>query len=388
MNIVGRASRFGPWLVLAVAVSGLLVACQATKDEAASGESGHESMRLEHGASMARGEVMVDPRRQQLTGVTYGTAERRDAEQVIRTVGTVAYDESRLADVTLKFDGWIEELFVDVTGDLVEKGQRLFTLYSPALVSTQEDYLVAFDHYRRLEGSGDARATKAAGALLEAARQRLAYWDIQPQHLTDLERDRKVLRALPIHAPAGGYVIEKNVVAGSHVAAGQLLYRLADLDQVWILADIYEYELPFVHVGQRAQVSLAYLPGQQFDGRVSYIYPYLEAKERTVKVRIQLANPGHRLKAEMYADVELRAQRHGVLVVPQAAVLDSGKRQVVFVAAGEGRFEPREVKLGALLGNAYEVLGGLNEGERITTSGNFLLDSESQLAAGMRQMQH
>jgi Cu(I)/Ag(I) efflux system membrane fusion protein len=338
--------------------------------------------------AMAEGEVMIDPRRQQLTGVTFATVERRDVDQEIRTVGNVTYDESRLSDVTLKFEGWIEELFVDKTGELVRKNDRLFTLYSPALVSTQEDYLVALDNYRRLEGSGDERAIEGAKDFLAAAHRRLDYWDIEDKHVRELEEDRRVLRTLPIHAPASGYVIDKDVVAGAHVPAGKRLYRLADLDEVWVLADVYEYELPLVHVGQPAEVSLPYIPDRRFHGRVGYIYPYLEAQERTVKVRIQLPNPDHVLKAEMYADVVLRARHKAVLLVPQSAVIDSGKRQVVFLDKGEGRFEPREVRLGATLEGSYEVLSGLEEGDRIVASGNFLLDSESQLSAGMRQMTH
>jgi membrane fusion protein, copper/silver efflux system len=393
---VARARRLGLARAAVVLTLGSAAGCAQPEKKAEGHEGGPaapgEPARAGQGRpgmqGMAKGEVMVDPRTQQLMGVTYGKVERRDAVEVIRTVGTVTYDESRLSDVTLKFHGWIEDLFVDQTGILVKQGQRLFTLYSPELVSTQEDYLVAYEHYDRLNGSGDARAAKGAADLLEASRERLSFWDIEPKHLRELEHDRKVLRALPIHAQTGGYVIEKNVVAGSHVQPGQLLYRLANLDEVWILADVYEYELPFVRLGQAAEVSLAYFPGQSFRGRITYIYPYLESKERTVKVRIQLPNPGDRLKVEMYADVALRAHRKGVLTVPRSAVLDSGKRQVVFLAEKEGRFEPREIKLGALLGDYYEVLAGLEEGATVATSSNFLLDSESQLAAGMRQMQH
>jgi len=373
---------------LTLAVAGLAWACggeggRPAEEPEASGHGDHGQM-----PDMGESGVSVDPRRQQLIGVTFAAVERRDVDQEIRTVGNVTYDESRLTDVTLKFEGWIEELFVDETGQLVEKGDRLFTLYSPALVSTQEDYLVALDNQRRLADSGDERAIRGADDLLQAARRRLDYWDIEERHVTDLEQDRQVLRALPIHSPAPGYVIEKDVVAGAHVAPGRRLYRLADLDEVWVLADVYEYELPLVHLGQAAEVSLPYVPDRTFRGRVSYIYPYLEAQERTVKVRIQLRNPGHTLKAEMYADVVLRARHADVLLVPQSAVIDTGTRQVVFLDRGEGHFEPREVRLGASLGDQREVLSGLEEGDRVVASGNFLLDSESQLSSGMRQMQH
>jgi len=361
-----------------------------TPPEAGAGQpaeaAGHD--RTESGGMAMAPGFAVDPRRQQLIGVTYGSVERRSVARTVRTVGTVTYDESRLADATLKFHGWIEQLRVDRTGALVQRGDVLFTLYSPELVATQEEYLTAFQHHRRLAAAGHPQAVEGARKLLEAARQRLAYWDIDPRHLRELEETGDVVRALPIHAPASGYVIEKHVVEGSHVQAGQMLYRIADLDRVWVLADIYEYELPLVSPGQRATVSLGYLPGVELTGTVAYIYPYLESAERTVKIRIELPNRGHRLKAEMYANVTLAATRSEVLTVPEGAVLDSGARKVVFIDLGEGRFEPREVSIGGLFDGYYELLGGLDEGTRIVTSANFLLDSESQLAAGMKQMQH
>ena len=394
-------------LVLAVVVLAILVlAC----DDSKATEEGHDSSGhsvaepdTEHDSTahtaaepdaehatdeMGAGEVMIDSRKQQLIGVTYGTVERLDVEQTIRAVGVVAYDEKRLSDVTLKFGGWIEDLYVDETGMLVEKGQELFSFYSPDLVSTQEDYLTAYDHYNRIKDSEYREAVESAGRLLASARQRLEYWDIEEVHWKDLERDRKVLRSLPIHSSARGYVIEKDVVAGAHVSPGKRLYHLADLDRVWVLADIYEYELSKVAVGQDAEVVLSYLPGQTFRGRVTYVYPYLEASERTVKIRVELNNSRHLLKPGMYAEVTLSSRRSGVLMIPTSAVVDSGTRQVVFLDRGEGRFEPRMVKLGAQFDEGYEILEGLEAGDRVVTSANFLIDSESQLAAGMGQMQH
>lgn len=383
--MVGAARhRRGFWWAVAAAMG--LVLAMACGGRA--GEHDSRPMTKAPAAETPAG-IEVDASKQQLIGVTYGLVERRDVRQTIRTVGTVTYDESRLADVTLKFHGWIERLRVDRTGDLVRKGDVLFDLYSPELVQTQEEYLTALDHLRKLESAGQSgEALERAAALLAAARQRLGYWDIQPSHLRDLERSRSVLRSLPIHSPATGYVTEKHVVGGAHVQAGQMLYRLADLDRVWVLADVYEYELPSVTPGLKAAVSLSYLPGEVYSGRVSYVYPYLDTKERTVKVRIELANPGHRLRDGMYADVELQAERSAVVVVPTSSVLDSGQRQVVFVAREQGRFEPREVKLGRKFEDLVEILAGVDVGEKVVTSANFLLDSESQLAAGMRQMAH
>ena len=394
-------------LVLAVVVLAILVlACvepeatneghDETSHAAVDPETEHDAAAhsvsepdAEHSAAeMGGGDVMIDSRKQQLVGVTYGVVERRDVEEKIRAVGVVAYDEKRLTDVTLKFGGWIEDLYVDETGMLVQKGQELFSFYSPDLVSTQEDYLTAYDHFHRIKGSEHREAVEAAGRLLDSARQRLEYWDIEEIHWKDLERDRKVLRSLPIHSPAPGYVIEKDIVAGAHVSPGKRLYHLADLNRVWVLADIYEYELSKVAVGQDAEVALAYLPGKTFRGRVTYVYPYLEASERTVKIRVELVNSGHQLKPGMYADVILSSRRGEVLVVPTSAVVDSGTRQVVCLDKGEGRFEPRMVKLGTLFDTGYEILEGLEEGDRVVTSANFLIESESQLAAGMGQMQH
>ena len=338
--------------------------------------------------SPAPREFTIDPTRQQLVGVTYATAERRDVERILRTVGNVTYDESLLSDVTVKFHGWVERLLVDKTGVPITRGQVLFTLYSPELVAVQQEYLTAYDYQREVAAKGYPEAIGGAARLLAAVEQRLAYWDIPAEHRRALARDRKIIRALPIHSPASGYVTEKNVFASSHVEAGQLLYRVAGIDSVWVLANVYEPELPFVTVGQEAVVTMAYAPGVDLRGRVAYIYPSVGNEERTVKVRIELANPGHRLKPGMYADVLLQAQRRGVLVVPQSAILDSGERQVVFVARSEGRFVPREVKLGSSFGDLVEVLGGLAAGERVVSSSNFLLDAESQLAAGMRQMTH
>ena len=388
----------GVVLVLAVIVLAILtLACEdpdpaiqehdSEAHSAPAPESEHAAGEMAAG-EMAPEEMMIDSRKQQLIGVTYGTVVRRDVDQTIRAVGVVAYDEKRLTDVTLKFGGWIEDLYVDETGELVKKGQELFTLYSPELISTQEDYLTAYDHFHRIKDSENREAIEGAGRLLSASRQRLGYWDIEEVHWKDLERDRKVLRALPIHSPASGYVIEKDDVAGAHVPAGRRLYRLADLDRVWVLADIYEYELPQVAVGQHVEVTLSYLPGEAFQGKVTYVYPYLQANERTVKIRIELTNPGHRLKEGMYADVTLSSRRADVLMVPTAAVIDSGTRQIVFLDLGDGRFEPRAVKLGARFDDGYEILEGIEVGDRIVTSANFLIDSESQLAAGMGQMQH
>ncbi len=381
-----RVGRWRLWLTLAAA-PGLILA-GGCADPASEDEQGVmvESPRAD---ATAPAEFEVDARKQQLIGVTYGVVERREVRQTIRTVGTIALNESLLADVTLKFHGWIEDLRVDRTGDLVQKGEVLFSLYSPELVQTQQDYLTAYDHLRRIESSGrSGDAVTRVRDLLAAGEQRLAYWDIEPSHLERLGREREVLRAIPIHSPAAGYVIEKNVVEGGHVQAGQLLYRIAGLDTVWVLADIYEHELLFVEPGLPVSVTLAYLPGETLVGTVDYVYPTLESSERTVKVRIELPNPGHRLREGMYADVVLDTPQREVLVVPSEAVLDSGERKVVFVARGEGFFEPREVRLGARFEDVVEILGGVEEGETLVTSANFLLDSESQLAAGMRQMAH
>jgi Cu(I)/Ag(I) efflux system membrane fusion protein len=335
--------------------------------------------------------VALSPERLQAIGVKFELAKYRPVERSIRTVGQVEVDERRLAHVNIKLEGWIDQLFVNSTGERVKKGKILFTLYSPDLVATQTEYLLALKSQQTLGQSTFPEVAERAKSLLDVTRRRLKLWDITEDHIEDLERTGEVQRTLPIHAPLTGTVIKKVALAGMYVKPGDELYTIADLSQIWITADVYESELPFVKVGQMATVSLSYDPGTVLQGRIVFIYPVLDPQTRTAKVRFELANPGERLKPGMYTNVELKSALGIRLFVPTEAILDSGERQVMFIHLGEGRLEWRTVKLGVRAGDWVEVLEGLKEGEHIVTSANFLIDSESQLKAavgGMKGMQH
>ena len=313
--------------------------------------------------------------------------ERRPLTTIIRMVGRVAYDERKLAEVTLKIAGWIQDLYADYTGKLVKKGEPLFTLYSPDLVTAQEEYLLARRTQEQLKDSDVPGARASAQSLVQASRQRLLLWDLAPARIHALEEAGKPQLYQTIYSPRSGFIIEKAAYQGHRVEPGMTLYKIADLSTVWVEADVYEYELPLVHVGQEAKVSLSSYPGAAFTAKVTYLYPYLDEKTRTGKVRFELANTSDwKLKPAMYATAELTVELGEKLVVPESAVLDSGVRQVVFVDKGQGRFVPQEVQLGDRVDHAVEVRAGLTEGERVVTSGNFLIDSESKLQAAESMM--
>ena len=332
------------------------------------------------------GMVTIPLDRLQTIGVKYEQVARRPLEKVIRTVGRVAVDERKLAKVTIKFHGWIEELFVSATGDHVKKGQALFTIYSPDLVASQEEYLLALQGRKQMGESEFPEVARGSKDLLEATKRRFQLWDIREDHIRELERTGKVLKALPIHSPITGTVIKKEALAGSHVDPGEELYMIADLSHLWILADIYEYELSFVKIGQQAAVTLSYDPGIVLTGHVGFVYPTLDAKTRTAKVRFELDNPDETLKPDMYANVELRVNLGTKLAVPQEAVIESGQNHLAFIHHGGGRLEPRLIKTGVKTGEYYEVLDGLKEGDHVVTSANFLIDSESRLKSVVESM--
>lgn len=337
-------------------------------------------------SEQAPGIVTVPLDRLQTIGVKYEEVAKRPLEKLIRTVGRVAVDERRLAKVTIKFHGWIERLFVSAMGDHVKKGQELFTIYSPDLVATQEEYLLALQGRKQLGQSEFPEVARSSQELLEATRHRLHLWDISEAHIRNLEHTKQVMKTLPIHSPITGTVIRKEVLQGAHVEPGEELYTIADLRRVWILADIYEYELSFVKKGQNAAVTLSYDPGTVLTGQVGFIYPTLDPKTRTAKVRFELDNAGEKLKPDMYANVELRVNLGTRLVIPQEAIIESGQKQVVFLHLGGGKLEPRLVKTGVRTGEWSEVLEGLKEGDHIVTSANFLIDSESRLKAAVDSM--
>jgi Cu(I)/Ag(I) efflux system membrane fusion protein len=364
-------------------------AMEQSVERAMSAPKGHN----EHAAQdMPDANLMtIAPERLQTIGVKFQEATRRPLDKIIRTVGRVEIDERLVGRVNLKFEGWIEELRVSAIGDHVKTGQILFTIYSPDLVATQEEYLLALQSYRELGQSEFPEVARGAKELLDATRRRLQLWDIRKNHIQDLERTGTVLRTLPIHSPATGTVIRMEARTGTFVTPGTELYFIADLSRIWVQADIYEYELPSIKVGQGASVTLSYDPNTKLHGHVAFIYPTLDPQTRTVKVRFELDNPGEILKPGMYANVELKIPLGTKLVVPRDAILESGERQLLFIHHGGGQLEWRSVKLGAKAGDWLEVIEGLKAGEHVVTGANFLIDSESQLKAavgGMAGMTH
>ncbi len=325
------------------------------------------------------GTVQISPEKQQLIGVKIGTAEMKPLEKVIRTVGRVDYDEKRIVTVSPKIGGWIEDLFVDFTGKYVMKGEPLLTIYSPELVSTQEEYLIALRAKRDLVKSPFPEVAGSGYSLAESAKRRLKLWDITDDQIRILEETGQPRKTLTLYSPFSGFVLEKAAYNGMNVMPGIALFKLADLSVVWLYADIYEYELPFIRLGQQASIQLSYIPGEIFTGKAIYIYPSLNPETRTAKVRFEIPNSQGRLKPEMYANVEIKVHLGQKLAVPEGAIIDTGLRQMAIVDKGSGYFEPREVKVGAKVDDYYEVIKGLKAGERVVTSANFLIDSESKL---------
>jgi Cu(I)/Ag(I) efflux system membrane fusion protein len=334
----------------------------------------------------AQAYAMVPAGRQQLMGVTTAVVEKRPLETTVRAVGRVEYNEQRITHVNLRISGWVDQLFVDYTGQLVRRGEPLFTLYSPDLVASQDEFLLALRTREKVKDSPLTDVREQAERLLEASRDRLRLWTLTDEQIDEVARHEKAKTYLPIASPVTGYVIEKQVFNGMFVQPETRLYSIADLSVVWMNAEIYEFEVPFVKVGQLVAASFSAYPGETFHGRVSYIYPYLNQEARTVKVRVELPNPKLLLKPEMYGTAEIKVNRGVQLTLPEAALLDSGTRKLVFVVRGEGLFEPREVKVGPKIGAYYEILEGVQRGERVVTSGNFLIDSESKLMAATNMM--
>jgi RND family efflux transporter MFP subunit len=335
-------------------------------------------------AEPSRGDVAIDTRRQQLIGVRIVPVERVTLATSVRTTGVVRYDETRQTDVNVKIDGWIRDLYVDFTGQPVRRGERLFTLYSPELLATQNEFIFALRNRDQAQAASLDDAREYATRLVDAARQRLSLWDLSPEQLRAIEDARQPIPAITVTAPASGFVLEKTALKGMHVDSGQTLYKIADISSVWVDADVYEQDIQYVRIGARATIALDAYPGQSFTGRAVYVYPTVDPQTRTAKVRFQLPNPGGRLKPGMFANVELRTAERRSLTVPANAVLDSGTQQTVFVATGDGVFTPRPVKTGGRQGDALEVIEGLKEGEQVAASATFFLDSESQLRAGLQ----
>jgi RND family efflux transporter MFP subunit len=332
--------------------------------------------------------IRIDPVTIQNMGVRLGRVERKHIVKHIRTFGNITYDEKRIYAVNTKFNGWIEKLYVDFVGETVEKGQPLFEIYSPELVTAQEEYLLALQHNKSLKESPYDSVREGARRLLKASRTRLRYWDLSDKQIKTIENTGNVQKTLIIYSPARGVVMKKNAFQGHYVKAGQNQYEITDLSRVWVDVDIYEYELPWVRKGMPAKVELSYIPGKIFYGNVLFVYPFLTAKTRTATLRLEFPNPDYQLKPDMYVNVTLESAIAGdSLVIPQEAVIDSGVRKVVFVALGKGKFQARDVKLGVEGDDdEFQVLEGLKENEEVVISAQFMLDSESRLREAIQKM--
>lgn len=347
---------------------------------------GHDHSAMAAGADEAQ-PVSLDADASRRIGVTYATVTKGSLARTLRTVGFVTYDETRLTTVNPKIEGWVERLFVDFTGAPVRAGQPLLEVYSPALVTAQEELFLARDLLRETRESGGGRSVENAEALLAAARRRLAYWDIPEEEIRAMEERGTVSKTLTLRAPASGVVIEKNVVQGARIMPGMDLFRVADLSRVWVEAEVFEKDLSLVREGQHGMVSFEAYPGEMFHGSVTYIYPTVSLSARTGRVRIELQNPGLRLKPGMYAQVELQSPAlEETLLVPRSAVLQTGERSVVFHRMSNGQLHPMEVVTGLSSGDQVQILSGLREGNVVVSSATFLIDAESNLGAAMAGM--
>ncbi|HWO99699.1 MAG TPA: efflux RND transporter periplasmic adaptor subunit [Methylococcus sp.] len=322
--------------------------------------------------------VHVSTEKIQRLGVKTEPVRYAEIAQTVRSVGVVEADERRLHDVTLRFDGYVERLYVNTTGQAVTRGQPLFELYSPDLLATQREYLSARNAQSALS-SREAGIHSGMKDLAASSLERLRLWGIAESDLTLLEQRGQVLHTLIVRSPTSGVVLEKTVVAGRRVVAGDVLFKIADLSTVWILAQVYEQDIGRIEPGQTVRATLDAYPGRVFDGKVGFLYPTLDPETRTARVRIELPNPRCLLKPMMYAHVAIDTQAHRTLTVPRSAVLETGRRTLVLVERGEGRFEPRPVRLGLRGEEMVEILQGLREGERVVVSANFLIDAESNL---------
>jgi len=347
-----------------------------------------ESTKDEHAA------VEIPSDKQQLIGVKKVEATVRTLEKVIRTIGRIEYDETKLVTVNSKVEGWIERLHADYTGRYVKKGEPLAEIYSPELFATQLEYLnllewrheKAHRFQRNLEfrwgdryGTTGQMITFDLEAMIQVAQQRMKFWDITEDQIKELEAEGKPKMTFTLHSPVSGYVIQKPAVRGKRFEAGEKLFDLADLSTLWVISDIYVYELPLVKVGQPAKIGLSFLPGKEFTSKIDYIYPLLAGETRTAKVRFIISNPGGQLKPQMFTNVEIKIDLGKRLVIPEDAVIDTGTRKVVYVDKEEGYLEPREVTLGLQGEGVVEVTRGLQTGEKVAAAANFLIDSEAKL---------
>ncbi|BDU77907.1 efflux RND transporter periplasmic adaptor subunit [Mesoterricola sediminis] len=327
--------------------------------------------------------VTIDPARQQLIGLTTAEVKEGPVGGELRTTARISADETRIRHIHVKVEGYVEKLHVDFVGMHVSKGQPLLAFYSPDFVSAQQEYLLALRTRKALAGGS---LQGSGNDLLEAAHRRLTLWDVPAAELAELERTGEVRKTLTLRSPISGVVTAKTAVEGNRLTPADTPFEITDLGSVWALADVYEPELPRVKVGMPVELTLAAVPDRTFRGRVAFVDPQVDPKTRTTRVRVEVPNPGGLLKPEMFGEMVIQGKGRAGLVVPTDAVLDSGTRRIVFVALGQGRFEPKEVKTGAAMGDTVEILSGLMKGETVVTRANFLVDSESRLKAALAHM--
>jgi len=337
-------------------------------------------------SSLPMGTIRISPEKQQQIGVQYGTAETTSGGQTIRAVGKVAYDETRIAHVHTKYEGWIDKVYVDFIGKLVEKGQPLLTIYSPDLLASEQELLLAVKAKEVMKKSTLEGVIDQSETLFQAARRRLELWDFSDAQIDQLLATKQPIKNVTVYSPIRGYVLDRKAFPQVKVMPDTDLYTVVDLSKVWIVADVFENEAGNVRLGQTARVTPSYDKSKSFLAKVSYIQPEVDPTTRTLKVRLDADNPATALKPDMYVDVTFRVDSAAALTVPAGAVLEAGDRNTVFVDHGNGYLEPREVTIGEQHGDRIAILKGLKAGERIVTSGNFLIDSESQLKAAASGM--
>jgi len=327
--------------------------------------------------------VQISPQRLQSIGVKTGEVERKLVEDEIHATGNVGVDETRLSTVQVRYSGYIQKVFADATYQYLRKGQPLFTIYSPDLVATEREYLVARKNQQRVAQSTVPGVTEGAASLLEAASERLKQWGVSQREIERLESTGQVQKELEVESPVSGYITERNALPNLTVQPETRLYSVADLSTVWVLAEVFQNDLGRIKVGDRATLTVDSYPGSVFEGRVNFIYPQVDMMTRTARARLIFSNSGLKLSPGMFVNITLKVSLGKQLVIPATGVLQSGTRQIVFVSRGDGYIEPREVQLGSRAGDDFIVLKGVKAGEEIVTSANFLIDSESQLQAAL-----
>ncbi len=369
-----------------IVVAAFMFAGGEAKQEEGAGGHNHAAMTAASGDELRS--VRLDPDGARRIGVTYATVMRKPFTRRVSTVGNVTWDETRLANVNPKIEGWIERLYVDFTGAPVRRGQPLLAIYSPMLVSAQEELILARRLTDEAAAAGGERATTNARDLLESARRRLRYWDIPEATIRRVEETGTPQKTVVLEAPASGVVVEKMAVEGARIMPGMDVYRIADLSRVWVEGEVFEKDLSLVRIGQGAGVTFEAYPGEVFTGTVTYVYPTVSVEARTGRIRIELDNPGLRIKPGMYAKIALEVGQEGrtALMIPRSAVHVTGERSLVFVRSSDGLLQPHEVTTGLIAGDEVEVLAGLAEGDVVVTSANFLIDAEANMGSAMEPM--